>query len=86
MMPSWPTEGLQPEISTPGFDVVISEIAEFETLRLGFLNAIKEILLGVYDKLTNAQMNERLIQPPQFAHLLDMQPALTWIQFTLPRN
>ena len=84
MMPGWSTEGLQPEISTPGFDVVISEIAEFATLRLGFLTAIKEILLGVYDKLTNTHMKERAIQPPQLAHLLDMQPALTWIQFILP--
>ena len=83
MMPGWPTEGLQPEISTPGFDVVISEIAEFETLRLGFLNAIKEILLGVYDKWTNAHMKQRAIQPPQLAYLLDMHPALTWIQFIL---
>jgi len=36
MMLGWPVEWLKPEISTPGFDVVISEIAEFETLRLGF--------------------------------------------------
>jgi len=86
MMPGWPTEGFQPEISTPGFDVVISEIAEFETLRMGFLTAIKEILLGVYDKLTNVHRNERAIQPPQLAHLLDMQPALTWIQFILPEE
>ena len=40
-MPGWPVECLQPEISTPEFDVVISEIAEFETLRLGFLIMIK---------------------------------------------
>ena len=44
-MPGWPVEWLQPEISTPGFDVVISEIAEFETLRPGFLNTIKTTLL-----------------------------------------
>jgi len=86
MMPGWPTEGLQPEISTPGFDVVISEITEFETLRLGFLTAIKEILLGVYDKWTNAHMKERAIQPPQLAHLLDMHPALTWISLYSRRN
>ena len=36
MMLGWPGDWLEPEISTPGFDVVISEIAEFETLRLGF--------------------------------------------------
>jgi len=86
MMPGWPVEWLQPEISTPGFDVVISEIAEFATLRLGFLTTVKETLLGVYDKLTNAHTTERVNQPPQFAHLLDMKPALTWIQYLLPEN
>jgi len=85
-VPGWPVEWLQPEISTPGFDVVISEIAEFETLRLGFLNTIKETLLGVYDKLTNTHMSEMANQPPQLAHLLDMKPALTWVQFMLPEE
>jgi len=54
-MPGWPVECLQPEISTSEFDVVISEIAEFETLRLGFLSTTKETILAVYDKLTNPQ-------------------------------
>ena len=49
MMLGWPGDWFQPEISTPRFDVVISEIAEFETLRLGFLITINETLLGVYD-------------------------------------
>ena len=79
MMLGWPGEWLQPEISTLGFDVVISEIAEFERLRLGFLITIKETLLGVYDKLTNSHMTEMTIQPPQ-------QSALTWIQFILPEE
>jgi len=52
-MPGWPVGCLQPEISTPEFDVVISEIAEFETLWLGFLTMIRETLLAVYDRLTN---------------------------------
>jgi len=86
MMLGWPGEWLQPEISTLGFDVVISEIAEFERLRLGFLITIKETLLGVYDKLTNSHMTEMTIQPPQLAHLLDMKSALTWIQFILPEE
>jgi len=86
MMLGWPGDWLEPEISTPGFDVVISEIAEFETLRLGFLITIKETLLGVYDKLTNPHMTEMAIQPPQFAHHLDMKLALTWIQFILPEE
>jgi len=85
-MLGWPGDWLEPEISTPGFDVVISEIAEFKTLRLGFLITIKETLLGVYDKLTNPHMTEMTIQPPQFTHLLDMKPALTWIQFILPEE
>jgi len=31
-------------------------------------------------------MTEMAIQPPQLAHLLDMEPALTWIQFILPED
>jgi len=78
-MLGWPGDWLQPEISTLGFNVGISEIAEFETLRLGFLITINETLLGVYDRLTNPNMTETAIQPPQLGHLLDMKPALTWI-------
>jgi len=85
-MPGWPGECLQPEISAPEFDVVISEIAEFETLRLGFLNTIKETILAVYDKLTNPNMTESTNHPPQLAHLLDIKPALTWIQYILPEE
>jgi len=85
-MPGWPGGCLQPEISTLEFDGVISEIAEFETLRLGFLIMIKETLLTVYDKLTNPPMTEVINQPPQLAHLLDVKPAMTWIQFILPEE
>ena len=85
-MPDWPGECLQPEISTPGFDVVISEIAEFETLRLGFLSTIKETILTVYDKLTNPNMTESTNHLTQLAHLLDIKPALTWIQYILPEE
>jgi len=80
MMLGWPGDRLQPEISTPGFNVVISEIAEFETLRLGFLITIKETLLGVYDRLTNPHGTATATQLPQLSHFLDMKPALTWIQ------
>jgi len=55
-IPVWPVGCLQPETFTPGFDGVISEITEFETLRLGFLIMIKETLLTVYDKLKNPLM------------------------------
>jgi len=85
-MPDWPGECLQPEISAPGFDVVISEIAEFETLRLGFLSTIKETILTVYDKLTNPNMTESTNHLTQVAHLLDIKPALTWIQYILPEE
>jgi len=81
-----PGDRLQPEISTPGFNVGISKIAEFETLRLGFLITIKETLLGVYDRLTNPHETATATQPPQIAHFLDMKPALTWIQFILPED
>ena len=85
-MPGWPGECLQPEISAPEFDVVISEIAEFETLRLGFLSTIKETILTVYDKLTNPNMTESTNHLTQLAHLLDIKPALTWIQYILPEE
>jgi len=37
MLLSWPQEWLWPEICTEGFDDIISEIAQFESQRLGFL-------------------------------------------------
>jgi len=40
LLRTWPRDWLQPEIITPGFDEILSEIAEFETRRLGFLTAI----------------------------------------------
>ena len=83
MLSGWPEEWLQPETFTPGFDVMISEIAQFETLRLGFLITIKDTLLGVYDKLINTHTTEMAEQQPQLAHLLDNKPALTWVQFIL---
>jgi len=85
-MVDWPGECLQPEICTPGFDLVISEMAEFETLRLGFLHTIKETILTVYDKLTNPNTTELTNHPPQLAHLLDIKSALTWIQYKLPEE
>ena len=69
-----------------GFEGPLSEIAEFETRQLGFLTTIKETLLGVYDRLTNPQETAKATYMPQFAHFLDMKPALTWIQFILPED
>ena len=43
----WPRMYLQPETSTPGFNSVISEIAEFETKRMGFLLMVKETILSI---------------------------------------
>jgi len=85
-MLDWPKECLQPETSTQGFDLVISEITEFETLRLGFLHTIKETILTVYDKLTNPNTTEPTNHPPQLVLLLDIKPALTWIQYKLPEE
>ena len=65
---------------------MISEIAEFEILRLGFLHTIKETILTVYDKLTNPNMTEPTNHPPQLAHLLDIKLALTLIQYKLPEE
>jgi len=85
-MLDWPGECLQSEISTLGLNLVISEIAEFQTLWLGFLHTIKETILTVYDKLTNPNATELTNHPPQLALLLDMKPALTWIQYNLPEE
>ena len=63
---------------------MISEIAEFETMRLGFLHMIKETILSVYDNLTNPNMTEPTNLPQQIKPLLDTKPALTWIQYELP--
>jgi len=82
----WPKEILQPETSTPEFNLVISEIAEFETMRLGFLHMIKETILSVYDNLTNPNMTEPTNLPPQIKPLLDTKPALTWIQYEFPEE
>jgi len=66
-MLDWPGECLQSEISTLGLNLVISEIAEFQTLWLGFLHTIKETILTVYDKLTNPNATELTNHPPQLA-------------------
>ena len=65
---------------------MISEIAEFEILRLGFWHMIKETILTVYDNLTNPNMIESTNLPPQINLLLDTKPTLTWIQYKLPEE
>jgi len=83
-MREWPKEFLQPETSTPEFNSVISEIAEFETLRLGFFHMVKETILSVYDNLTNPDRTEPINNPPKILPLLGTQSTLTWIQYELP--
>ena len=77
---------LQPETSTPGFNSVISEIAEFETKRMGFLLMVKETILSIYDTLTNPDRFKPDNRLPKPVPLLGTQSALTWIQFELPEG
>jgi len=53
MLLSWPLECLRPETCTTGFEDIISEIAQFESQRLGFLFTLKSTLLQIHDKLSN---------------------------------
>jgi len=82
----WPTVFLQPETSTLEFDLVISEIAEFEIKRMDFLHMVKETIMSVYDTLTNPDRIEPNNCPPKLLPLLGTQSALTWIQFELPEG
>ena len=82
----WPRMFLQPETSTPDFSSVISEIAEFETKRMGFLQMVKETILSVYDTLTNPDRLKPDNGLPKLVPLLGTQSALTWIQFELPEG
>jgi len=66
----WPKAFLQPETSTPEFNLVISEIAEFETKRMGFLHMVKETILSVYDTLTNPDRPEPNNNPIRRTQLL----------------
>jgi len=69
-----------------GFEGPLSEIAEFETRRLGFLITTKETLLEVYDTLSNPRGTATVTYTPRLAHFLDLKPAVTWIQFVLPED
>ena len=65
---------------------MISEIAEFETKRMGFLLMVKETILSVYDTLTNPDRLKPDDGLPKLVPLLGTQSALTWIQFELPEG
>jgi len=73
----WPKVFLQPEASTLEFNLVISEIAEFETKRLGFLHMVRKTILSVYDTLTNPDRIEPKNCLPKLLPLLGTQLALT---------
>jgi len=49
MLPNWPQEWLGLETCTTGFDDIFSEIAQFESQRLGFLFTLKNTLLKMPD-------------------------------------
>jgi len=51
MLQTWPGDRLQLEVTTLGFEGPLSEIAEYEARRLGFLITSKETLLEVYETL-----------------------------------
>jgi len=82
----WPKMFLQPETSTPEFNSVIDENAEFETKRMCFLHMVKETILSVYDTLTNPNRLKPDNSLLKLVPLLGTQSALTWIQFELPEG
>jgi len=86
MLQTWPGDRLRQEVTTLGFEGTLSEIAELETRRFGFLTTIKETLLEVHDTLSNPQGTAKATHIPRLTHFLDMKPALTWIQFVLPED
>ena len=51
MLQTWPGDRLRLEVTTLGFEGPLSEIAEYEARRLGFLITSKETLLEVYETL-----------------------------------
>ena len=82
----WPRMFLQPETSTPDFSSVISEIAEFETKRMGFLQMVQATILSAYDTLTDPDKLKPDNGLPRLVPFLGTQSALTWIQFKLPEG
>jgi len=84
MLQTWPGERLQLGATTLGFEGPLSEIAEFETRRLGFLINTKETLLEVYETLSNPRGTVTATYTPRLEHFLDLTPAVTRIQFVLP--
>jgi len=85
MLPNWPQEWLRPETCTAGFDDIISEIAKFESQRLGFLFTLKNTLLRMHDRLLTRALKPELEEPPpNLTPVLDMKLTLNCLQFILP--
>ena len=63
---------------------MISEIAQFESQRLGFLFTLKNALLEMHDRLSSTQKPELEEPPSNLAPFLDMKRTLNWVQFILP--
>jgi len=84
MLLSWPQEGLRLETCTPGFEDIISEIAQFESQRLGFLFPLNSTLLEIHDKFSSTTKIEIAEPQSHLAPFLDMRPPLKWWQLILP--
>ena len=84
MLLSWPQECLRLETCTAGFADIISEIAQFESQRLGFMFTLKSTLLEIYNRLLSTQKLETEKPQPNLAPFLDMRLTLKWVQFILP--
>jgi len=84
MLLSWPQEGLRLETCTPGFEDIISEIAQFESQRLGFLFPLNSTLLEIHDKFSSTPKIENAEPQSHLAPFLDMRPPLKWWQLILP--
>jgi len=86
MLQTWPGERLQLGVATLGLEGLLSEIAEFEARRLGFLITTKETLLEVCETLYNPRGAATATYTPRLTHFLDLKPTVTWIQFVLPED
>ena len=81
---SWPQAGLRQETCTAGFEDIISEIAQFESQRLGFLFTLNSTLSEIRDKLSSRPKIEIAEPQPHLAPFLDMRPPIKWGQRMLP--
>jgi len=83
VLQDWPQEWVRPATNITGFDDIISEVAQFESQRLGFLHKLKITLLGLNESLSSTRETEIIAPQPYLAPLLEVRP-LAWVQFILP--